>query len=656
MKFSFSAVKKLAPGSYSKSALVEKLNLHSFEAVDMGGDIIDISVTPNRFGDAASYLGIAREAAVIFGLKFKSPVAPAKADVANSDIIAVNVKDKKFCDRYLAAYATDVRTGPSPAWLKGVLEASGIRSINNVVDVMNYVMLETGQPMHAFDADHVKGGFIVVRKASAGETIETLDGGKYVLSAEDAVIADMEKPLAIAGIKGGASSGVSPHTRHIIVEAAHFDSVAVYKTSRRLNLRTDASVRFSHALSPELAAMGMERALALLKEIAHAKTYKTIDIYPKKQSKKLLKLDMKRLAKLIGVRYPEAHAARILEGLGFAREKKLWRVPAWRTDVSEFEDVAEEIVRFVGYDALPAAPPAVALGFAAPEESVLLKGWIREFLRGAGVNEVYNYSFIPAEDVSMAPRAIFQEGSAAELLNPASSQFACLRDSLAPGLAKNLRDNGRFYDEVKIFEIGSVFSAYQGELRESVTLGIALMSKNGMLELKGLIDALFTRCGLTDWHMPDLESAAPLLQPKESLRIETGDHQVLGYCGAVKGIRQAAIAEIRLDRLLQAVSEEKEYEPLSKYPSIMRDVSLLVAAHVRVGDILSVLQNASPKLVNDVDLMDFYEDEKIGKGKKSLTFRIIFQSDERTLTDAEADKEMAIIAKVLQDRFDAEIR
>src|SRR3989344_4063455 len=266
MKFSFNLIKKLAPGKYNKAELAEKLNLHSFETADLGGDVLEVAVTPNRFSDAASHLGIAREAAAIFGVKLNDPLsAVLKYGHKDQGVFRVNVKEKKLCLRYLAAYAAEIKIGPSPKWLKEVLETCGLRSINNVVDITNYVTLEIGQPIHAFDADKVSGG-LVVRRAQKGESITTIDNNKFNLDPEIMVIADAKQPLDIAGIKGGKSSEISAGTKRILVESANFDSANIYKTSRKLVLRTDASVRFSHNLSPELAKMGIQRALSLLKE------------------------------------------------------------------------------------------------------------------------------------------------------------------------------------------------------------------------------------------------------------------------------------------------------------------------------------------------------------------------------------------------------
>ncbi|MDO8430233.1 MAG: phenylalanine--tRNA ligase subunit beta [bacterium] len=665
MKFSFSLIKKLAPGKYTKSELVEKFNLHLFETVDLGGDALEIVVSPNRFSDAASHLGIAMETAAIFGTKLSDPNSgELKFNSKSPGVFRVNIQDKKLSRRYLAGYVSEVKIASSPIWLKEILETCGLRSINNVVDIMNYVMLKTGQPMHAFDADKVSGG-IVVRKAKKGEKIDTIDNQTFSLDKEMLVIADAKKNLAIAGIKGGKNSEIDSNTKRILVESANFDSASIYDTSKKLGLRTDASVRFSHNLSPELAELGIKTALDLLQKFAGGKIHPYIDVYPKKQSKKLLRLDIDKMASLIGKDLKEKEVVNLLSQLGFSakggfasggkKQGKNIEVPALRTDINDSEDLAEEVARLIGYNNLIAKPPAVALGFAAEEELILLKDRIRNFLAGAGFSEVYNYSLISKEDLALGPVKIFGSGDGVLLANPMSRQLAVLRDSLSPGLLKNLKDNLRFFEEVRIFEIGNVFSQSKTGTDEKTLLGIALASKNAVLELKGLLDILLEKLGLVDYFLPDLNYDNKLLKTGESLRIETGDHKVLGYMGSVHGVK-GAILELDLGKLLKLVDEEKEYEPLSKFPSVMRDISILADNQIRVGEILAMIQRISLKLVEDVDLIDWYQDEKLGDNKKSLTFRIVFRAEDRTLTDQEVDREMAAINQILINKFDVELR
>ena len=647
----------MAPGKYDKNALIETLNEHAFEAVDVGGDVIEISVPPNRFSDAASHRGIALEAAALLQVPFRDPLKSKMSYGAKGQgIFRVNIKEKKLCNRYLAAYVTNVKVGASPEWIKEIIESAGIRSINAVVDIMNYVMLEIGQPLHAFDAEKVSGG-IVVRRAMARESIETLDNQKISLDTSMLVISDTKRALAIAGVKGGKFSEVTPATKSLLIEAANFDGAAIYAAARALNLHTDASARFSHQLSPELAWQGMQRALDLLREVLGAKIYQPIDLYGKKQPRKIIPLRLEKLNAIIGVPIKEPEVIKLLAPLGFSKRGKFLEVPALRLDVADIEDIAEEVIRLRGYGALPAQAPAVALNPAFEAETVLLKDRVRNYLAGIGCTEVYNYSLVSRDAVGLAPPVMFggNGGAPAELANPMSKQYAALRDSLASGLVANLKSNSRFFDEVRIFEIGSVFRNGKNTVDEQIALGIAVAAKNAVLELKGVAEVLFEKLGVTDYFFPDLNYPNSLLKSQEALRIETSDHQVVGYLGSVSGVK-GAVLELNLGKLLTIVDEEREFEPLSKFPAIVRDLSILVSDSVRVGEILSLIQRVSSKLVEDVDLLDWYQDEKLGDNKKSLTFRVVFRAADRTLTDADADKEMAIINQILIDKFDVELR
>lgn len=655
MKFSFTLIKKFAPGKYSREELLEKLNRHSFEAVDVGGDILEISVTANRFSDASSHIGIAREAAIIMNVPFKDPVESAlKFSHKDKGVFRVNVKNKKSCPRYLAASVYDVKIGPSPVWLKESLEACGMRSINNVVDIMNYVMLEVGQPLHAFDADKVKGG-LVIRNAKQGESIETIDNQKFTLGKDILVIADADKPLAIAGIKGGKASEVTMSSKSLLIESANFRSTEIYTSSRKLGLKTDASVRFSHTLSPELAARGMKRALMLLQEVAGAKIHMPVDIYPKKQTREVIALDLEKISAIVGANFKRAEVEKLLVKLGFVMRGKKVEVPLLRMDIQDIEDVAEEIVRFKGYANLIAQPPHIALGVASEEELVILKDQMRNFLVSVGYSEVYNYSLVSESDCNRSPAIIRRaDGKAVHLANPMSAQLAVMRDSLSSGLVKNLKDNRRFYDEVRVFEIGHVFQEVKNGIEEKTVLGVALAAKNGLLDMKGVADMLLSRLGITDYLLAPMENAGSYLKPAETLRIEV-DGVAVGYLGSLSGVA-GALLELDLNMLLNEVDAEMEYAPLAKYPAVTRDLSLLIDQEIRVGNMMDFIQQVDMKLIENVDLVDWYEDEKLGDNKKSLTFRIVFRSDERTLTDAEVDRDMSAINKSVIEKFNAELR
>lgn len=650
MKFSYTLLKQLAPAIKSQEQLVDALTFHAFEVEgiqgaahavgeprpEAGRDTVDINIPANRYSDASSHYGMAVVISVILGRKAPALKLPSLKSKVKSPLFSVKIEAKELCPRYSGLYAELKNIGQSPKWMQDILIACGMRPINSVVDIMNYVMLEVGQPLHAFDYDKLGGHAIVVRTARSGEKIKTLDGGDFMLSFNDLVIADDKDALAVAGIKGGKKAEVSNYTTRIVVEAASFDAAGIYKTSRAINLLTDASVRFSHGLSPVLVERGIKRAATLLKEICGAKVGDWVDVGEVKSGKwKVIKFDSARFNKLTGLNLSPADCVKYLKNLGFAVKGKMVAVPPERMDISIFEDLTEEIVNIYGYDKLPSTVPHVRLAPSGMEDQITLKDSVRGILTGFGLSEVYNYSFTNRQQALEVAKILDIKPIA--LRNPISSDFQYLRQSLGSHLLNNLKDNLRFYDEVRIFEIGKVFPE---EGKEVLNLGIALASKKGgvFLELKGLVDSLLKGVGLTDFDtVPHLDG----------LQVESG-HYVIG-------IISGQVAELDLDKLAQLVSEEKEYRPLPKYPSVMRDISIIVGDDARVGDVQDLIENAS-HILEDVDLLDWYEDAKLGPNRKSLTFRLVFQAEDRTLTDEEVGKEMEKIVSGLEEKFGAEIR
>lgn len=642
MKFSLSLLKKITPTLPNLAQLAELLNLHIFEVENVHDKSLEVSIPANRYSDAASHRGLARLISAVSGGKFIDlEYAKIKNKPASSQF-GIQISVKKHCPRYSGLYVEISSPKPSPQWLQEVLSDCGLHTINNVVDVMNYVMLEIGQPLHAFDADLISGK-INVRWARKDEKITVLDGKEYRLTNQDLVIADEKRPLAIAGIKGGKTAEVNPQSRRLIVESANFDSVSVYRTARRLNLFTDASLRFSHGLSPVLVEQGLRRAAYLLKEICGAKIGDWVDANYTKPSRKILSFDIRAFNQLTGLNLDEQLCLNYFEKLGFIVKGRTVEAPPERTDIEISEDLIEEIVNLYGYDKLQAAVPHIALKPSVEEDSITLQDNARTILINLGLDEVYNHSLIGGPGVVDTKKL-------AELENPISIDKQYLRPSLLPGLLRNVEDNRRFYDLVRIFEIGRVFQHSASRAKkmpeEKNALGIVLSEKKAQpfFELKGSLDSLLGGLGLTDYDFVPLG---------KDLRIES-DHHILGYLRS--GGVDIAMAEIDLEKLTALVEGEKEYRPLPKYPSVIRDLSFIVDAEARVGDIQNVLENVS-QLVEDVDLIDWFQDEqKLGTDKKSLTFRLVFQSKDRTLTDAKVGKEMEKIISSLNRAFDVEIR
>lgn len=633
MKFSYAIIQELIPTAKNKSDLVESLTMKAFETEHVSSATFNAEIPHNRYGDAASHVGVAREYAAISGKKLKEPEIKRVffGDKEGIENLSIKINNAKLCPRYGGAYFELAGRGNTPAWMKKALKDCGIKSIHPVVDILNYVMLEVGQPLHAFDADKLKGG-IIVRNAKDGERITTIDDQKFKLDKNTLVIADEKKAQAIAGIKGGKDSEVDNKTKSILVEAANFDSASVYKTSRSLNISTDASTRFAHGMSPHSVEIGLGRTRVLLEELIGAKFVGAIDVYPKPVGKEIIGFNIEKFNSITGLSMGKEKITSRLTSLGFKtlprKSKKddfIVEVPPLRTDVTMFEDVVEEVVRLYGMDELNPVAPVLTMTQAREEDSIILKDKVRHLLTAAGFTEIYSYSFLNERDKTSY-----------ELVNPIAENKKYLRQDLSVGLGDALDTNSRFFDDIKVFEIGDVFDREKGE---RVFLGIAAKSiyEDPFLALKGVVEKLLHRTGLVEF----------LLSPKGvDLEIKS-DSDTIGTLG-ISG-KNMALAQLDLGLLEKLVEGEYEYQDFPKYPAIMRDISVKMQNITRISEILNVIEEAGAKHMRDVDLIDYYD-------SKTFTFRVIFQSEVRTLKDKEVNEELKKILSELKETFKLEIR
>lgn len=647
MKFSYPLIKKFIPGLKDKDELKEALLMHSFEVEDTVGDVLEIKLPPNRYSDAASHWGIAKEAAAILDLEIFDPEFFTFG--GNLTDFKIAIEDKILCPRYTAAYFEGLEIKPSPEWLQKTLKDCGLRPINNVVDIMNYIMLEIGQPLHAFDFDKLEKE-LIIRKAKKGEEVISIDGGKFILNGETLVIADAKKILAIAGIKGGQGSEVTESTKKILVESANFDSASIYKTSKILDLVTDASMRFSRGISPTLALLGQQRAAILLGDIADAKSSKFFDSIEKPFPRTILKFDIEKFNKFIGINFSQKEAEKYLIRLGFKDlGKNQWEVPVFRSDIENHEDLAEEVIRLYGFDKLQSKPPFVAIKPTEFDDLIVLKDKAKLVLTGFGIDEVYNPSFLgeASKDNNLFQEEIKNHASI-ELANPISEDKKYLRESLTPALLKNIDDNFRFFEKVSVFEFGKVFSSDAGKLYEKNALGVVLAQKNKSIffELKGIISQFLKNLGLSDFI---IKPSDPKRDNFEGLIIES-ENKNIGY---LVQKNDKSVAEIDFDKLLVWVEGELSFKPIPKYPAIMRDLSFYVQASEKIGDIVEFVEQGNQWIL-DVDLIDEYFDKKLNS--QSITLRVIFQAEDKTLTAEEVDKEMKKIISNLGKKFKIEFR
>lgn len=666
--------------------LADLLTMHSFEVERFnkrGNDyIFDIDVLPNRAQDCLSHIGIAREAAALINTKCKTQNVKLneKSNLKTRDFVSVEVKDKELCPRYTARAMTNIKVGPSPKWLREKLEAIGQQSINNIVDATNYVMFETGQPLHAFDADKLAGNKlkkIIIRKAKKGEKITTLDGERYDLDSDVLVIADSNQPIAIAGIKGGKKAEVSKTTKTIILESANFNLNSIYKNSKKLTLQTEASLRFEHGLDSNLTLQAIDRLASVIKEVAGGDIAAgIIDVSLGKILPKKVVVTLSKINSLLGIEISEKEIIKIFNSLEFKvkvkKDKDIWfvvEVPTWRLDLEIAEDLIEEIGRIYGYEKIPASPPVGALYSQPLDDLFKLKNKIKVIMEGLGLTETYNYSFVSEDDLKKIKA---NSKNYIELKNPLSLDLKYLRRDLLINLFKNVRDNfNNYFDKVSLFELGKVYILTSKEKEKTMLAGIlAEKEKTDKLfyRAKGIVDGLLGKMGITgQWY--DNFQATPewsnksLWHPTNSAEIKI-DNQEIGYIGEInpeilsrfkiKG--RVAAFNINFEILAKLASEELIYTPPSKYPAVIRDIAILVNSGDTVADVLNVINSAGRELVQDVDLFDIYEGDRMPNGKKNLAFHIIYQSNKKTLTDKEVDKINSKIIRALSAKTGWEVR
>jgi len=672
--------------------LGELLTMHFAEVEEVkraqGDFALDIDVRPNRAGDCFSHLGIAREIAAITGFKLKTESRNGgtrakkrtKSSSPAKDFIQVEVKDKNACPRYSARVVNFIKVGPSPKWLRDRLSVCGLRPINNIVDIANYVMLETGQPLHAFDGGKMEGGKIIVRYAKYREKIVTLDEQRFDLDSDILVIADAEKPVAIAGIKGGKLPEIDKKTKTVIIESANFNSQIIRQGSKKLNLKTDASLRFEHGIDPNLTEPALDRAASLIQKVAGGKIARgLVDVYPKKVFPKIIRLNLDYVESLLGIKIPEKEIRDILESLDFKIKNRVppqrdegeeeaevlfahkkskildVGVPTRRLDVSLPEDLIEEVGRIYGYDKIEAVFPTSSLVPSKRNLDVFWKDVAKDILKEAGFTEVYNYSFFGERE---AKSFGYKEGELIEVNNPLSQEQKNLRTSLIPNLLKNVEKNFKRTKEISIFELGKIFKNQKTEGEKNMLSGVLLGDM--FFRAKGVIDSLLNKLGISDvWYdeykpTPE-DSKLSIWHPQKCAEIKT-DGKEIGFLGEVSpriinnfDIQgKVVLFDIDFEKLSELASEEHEYRPISRFPSAVRDIAVLVPRFIKVEEVLNKIYDSGGDLIRDVDLFDIYEGEELPQGKKNLAFHIIFQSKTGTLSSEEIDGIQNKIIKILE--------
>lgn len=687
MKISYNWLKEFVDHDLSPRDLAAKLTMVGLavDAVEEHGDdsVLEIDLTSNR-PDCLSHLGVAREVAAITGKTLQMPeVVTGKLSAGATqvgDATSVEILNPDLCPRYSARIIKGVKVGPSPEWLVKRLEVMGQRSVNNVADITNYVMLELGQPLHAFDLAMLKGQRIIVRAAREGEKMTTLDSEERELTSQMLVIADAERAVALGGIKGGEDSGITETTVDVLLEAAYFTPAQIRATSKALGLATEASYRFERGTDPEIVPVASARAAAMIAEIAGGEILSGIvDVYPLKSDRKQISMRRKRYEQLTGLKFDVAEAERILNALGFEAEVSPDKtalktiVPTWRIDCAIEEDLVEEVARISGYDKLKTTLPGSAgAGAYLPGETG--RRATRSALSGLGYNEAVSFSFVNAESDALLTEA--SAGTRLELQNPIDDTAGFMRTTLLGGLLQALEHNFNHGSRnVRMFEIGKCFLSVEAERPEEIER-LALVATGARSEfdwqaasaridffdLKAAIESVAESLGLPSLSFTATDGFSHL-HPGRSAAISL-DGISLGRIGQLhprvaagyKFKQPVFVAELDFGAMLNARRAEVRYQPLPKYPTVVRDLALLIDTSVPLAAIEKAVGELAISELVGFRLFDLYAGKELPAGKHSIALSLRYRAADRTLTDEEINAMHERIVNKLTQEFSAEVR
>lgn len=656
---------KIAP-----QALAQKLTMAGLEVTSLeehnGDFVFEIEVTSNR-PDWLSVMGIAREVAAITREKLKN-VSRIRYHVSRKNVrratcdvrpFSIKIEDKKDCPLYTAKIIRDIKVGSSPDWLKKRLELLGCRSVNNIVDITNYILFEYGEPLHAFDLDKLNNDTIIVRRAKNNEKIVTLDGQERMLNCEILVIADKEKAVALAGVMGGKDTEVTQATKNILLEAAIFNPIIIRRARQGLGLQSESSYRFERGIDPEIAEKASWQAVKLIQELAAGKCILAKSSGITKTNKKSINLSISGVQKILDVQITPAKIKQTLASLDFkvktkTKDKFTVEIPAHRADVNLEIDLIEEIARIFGYEfipnTLPAARPQVSIG-----DTRGLVSLIKNTLVGLGLNEVITYSLINQD--LLKGFGIGQE--AIEILNPLSQEQGVLRPALLPSLVACIAYNlNQKQEYINIFEIAS---AFLNPPKEELRLGIGLCGVRsllleqglikdevGLLHLKGIIEALFERLGIKNYAFNKA------VEP-QTISILVNQEKIGLIQRLQRGV-EVFMAELNLEKIFSYAQLKKEFAPLPKYPGITRDISFILKEGLSLKETLDTLQEKGRPYLCQIRIVDYYKGKQIPPGYRGLTVSCLYLSEERTLTEAEINPAHNLICRLLTEQFGAKIR
>lgn len=637
-------------------------------AIGLDDHVVEFEITPNR-PDCLSVIGLAREAAVTYGktMAKHEPVVKGGGVGNLTELLDVETPATDLCPRYTARMVRNVKIGPSPKWMRDRLRASGVRPINNIVDITNYVMLEYGQPMHAFDYRYVNGGKIVVRRAKDGETLTTLDGNVRQLNSSMLVIADEHRAVGLAGIMGGENSEIVEDTVDVVFESANFNGTSIRRTALALGMRTEASAKFEKGLDILNTLPAVNRACELVEMLGAGEVLDgTIDILNFVPQPKQLKLRADKINALLGTDIDAAEMCRILQELGFGVDGDIITVPSWRGDVEHYSDLAEEVARFYGYNQIPttAMTGVTTRGGYSPEQ--MLERSLGTVCRSLGYDEIITYSFISPtyyDKIRLPEDSPLRKSM--KIMNPLGEDTSIMRTTVMPSMLEILTRNYNYRNkEAHLYELGrTYFEREDGMADEPKHLSLGVYGpEESFFTLKGAVETILDSIRAEDVTYV-AEKSDPSYHPGRCAKVYVKGQEV-GTLGQIHPLVAANYgvdaelyyADLKFDALFASRGADPEYQPLPKFPAVTRDIAVLVDKAVTVGAMESSIQAAAKGLLKDVTLFDIYEGAKLPIGKKSVAFNLVLRADDRSLTAQEADDEVNLVLERLKKDFGAMLR
>jgi len=636
------------------------------EALDLADQILEVSITPNR-GDCLSVLGIAREVSALFGAPWTPPeLTLQETGPPVESLASVIIQDSDLCPRYAARVVRNVKIGPSPLWLRQRLQTHGIRAINNIVDVTNFVMLEQGQPLHAFDYDRLEGHRIVVRRARPGESFTTLDGQNHTLRGDMLLICDAARGVALAGIMGGLNSEITPQTTNVLIESAYFQPIGIRRTAKALGLGSESSYRFERGVDPEGVIRALDRAAQLMVELGKGELARgRLDVYPALIRQQSIRLRVSKCVRFLGLTLSQAEICRLLGSIQLpvrTLDDDCLEVvpPPFRSDLTREVDLMEEVARLAGFDYIPSTLPSALVTAVKPARTQIFRGLAKEVLVAVGFSETISFSFISrqaTERLGILPDD--RRFHHLPIRNPLTEEQAVLRTSLIPNMLETAARNQRQRKlNLRLFELSKVFFPRGGEElpEERFNLcGLLAGTRRpaswddpveavDFFDLKGVVECLTGRIGAPEprWNQT---SAVPFLRPEAAAEIDVAGAKlgVLGELRAevleafeVKG--PAFLFDLDFDLLEEKATEQKRFRPLPRFPEVNRDLAIVVSEDLPAERVLDFLAEHRPEYAESVLLFDCYRGSQVGAGMKSLAFRITYRSPERSLTDEEVNE------------------